>query len=105
MNVPYTGICLFVTDVNIVLVPDLSSYDINQGPNFIYEPPSLLRFSNSTGNKTVKFRVIPGLFTYHIVNIGHSLPCSAHGIPPPHISWVTQLGHPIDTVPGLRYQH
>lgn len=50
-------------------------------PTFIQEPPSRLLFSNDTGTQ---------------------VSCSAHGNPPPIVSWVMKDGSMAIAVPGLR---
>ncbi|XP_046985890.1 Down syndrome cell adhesion molecule-like protein Dscam2 [Schistocerca americana] len=52
-----------------------------QGPVFLQEPPHRAHFSNSTGA---------------------ALHCSAHGDPPPRISWLASDGSEASAVPGLR---
>ncbi|XP_049852938.1 Down syndrome cell adhesion molecule-like protein Dscam2 [Schistocerca gregaria] len=58
-----------------------SSADAPQGPVFLQEPPHRADFSNSTGV---------------------ALQCSAHGNPPPRISWLVSDGSEALDVPGLR---
>lgn len=53
-----------------------------QGPIFIHEPPNTVSFLNSSGAV---------------------IQCSAHGVPPPSISWFTKEGLPVPDLPGLRY--
>ncbi|KAJ8679750.1 hypothetical protein QAD02_015537, partial [Eretmocerus hayati] len=53
-----------------------------QGPIFLLEPPSTLVFSNTTGSQ---------------------LSCSAHGSPPPLVTWITSPDQRlVSAVPGLR---
>lgn len=60
-----------------------SSSQERRGPVFTYEPPSKVKFSNTTGT---------------------IVPCSAEGIPPPTIRWAHALdGSYITDVPGLRH--
>lgn len=51
------------------------------GPLFITEPPFRLDFSNSSGAR---------------------LDCTAHGVPPPRITWRSTDGSPVSDVPRLR---
>lgn len=54
-----------------------------QAPLFLQEPISELMFSNESGSQ---------------------ISCTAHGVPPPTLSWVTAKdGSPITSVLGLRY--
>ncbi|KAG8231165.1 hypothetical protein J437_LFUL010391 [Ladona fulva] len=52
-----------------------------QGPVFLLEPPPRLAFSNTSGAE---------------------ISCSAHGAPPPDLSWILADGSRAEPVPGLR---
>ncbi|XP_071452909.1 cell adhesion molecule Dscam1 [Hetaerina americana] len=52
-----------------------------QGPVFLLEPPPRLAFSNTSGAE---------------------ISCSAHGAPPPDLSWILADGSRAEAVPGLR---
>ena len=54
----------------------------SRGPVFRNEPPSRIEFSNSTGTE---------------------LRCSADGVPPPRIIWLTRDGAVARDVPGFRH--
>ncbi|KAK7789259.1 hypothetical protein R5R35_012917 [Gryllus longicercus] len=51
------------------------------GPVFLLEPPPVLSFSNNTGSQ---------------------VSCSAHGSPPPDVSWLHADGSLVTAVPGFR---
>ncbi|XP_069687424.1 cell adhesion molecule Dscam1 isoform X3 [Periplaneta americana] len=51
------------------------------GPVFLLEPPPVLRFSNATGSQ---------------------VSCSAHGSPPPDVTWLNHDGSVVTAVPGFR---
>lgn len=70
---------------DIILVTKCASSHIEgglQAPIFFQEPLPRLLFSNDTGS--------------HIS-------CSAHGNPPPVVTWVSKDGSLVAPVPGLRY--
>ena len=52
------------------------------GPVFLLEPPPVLRFSNATGSQ---------------------VSCSAHGSPPPDVTWLHHDGSVVTAVPGFRW--
>lgn len=52
-----------------------------QAPTFLQEPLSRLIFSNDSGSQ---------------------MTCSAHGNPPPIVTWVHKDGSIVSTAPGLR---
>jgi len=54
------------------------------GPVFLLEPPPVLRFSNATGSQ---------------------VSCSAHGSPPPDVTWLHHDGSVVTAVPGFRWVH
>lgn len=54
-----------------------------QAPLFLQEPISELMFSNESGSQ---------------------ISCTAHGTPPPTVTWVHKDGTPISSVLGLRYK-
>lgn len=67
----------------IILVTSASHIDGGlQAPIFFQEPLPRLVFSNDTGSQ---------------------ISCSAHGNPPPVVTWVTKDGTVVTSVPGLRY--
>lgn len=53
-----------------------------QAPLFLQEPISELMFSNESGSQ---------------------ISCTAHGVPPPTVTWAAKDGSPITSVLGLRY--
>lgn len=59
----------------------LNSFDL-AAPTFTVEPPYLVEFYNTNGAE---------------------VPCSAHGRPSPHVSWVRRVGSAVSDIPGLRH--
>ena len=53
--------------------------DVAHGPSFIYEPPTRILISSASGG---------------------TVPCSAHGIPPPSLSWLDSMEQPVSVIPG-----
>ncbi len=62
----------------------LSLLDVTHGPSFIYEPPQRVLIANTSGG---------------------SIPCSAHGVPPPAISWLDSMEQPATNLPGIAASH
>lgn len=59
----------------------LYTFDL-AAPTFTVEPPYLVEFYNTNGAE---------------------VPCSAHGRPSPHVSWVRRVGSAVSDIPGLRH--
>ena len=59
----------------------ICSFDL-AAPTFTVEPPYLVEFYNTNGAE---------------------VPCSAHGRPSPHVSWVRRVGSAVSDIPGLRH--
>ena len=53
--------------------------DVAHGPSFIYEPPARVLISSGSGG---------------------TVPCSAHGIPPPSLSWLDSMEQPVSVIKG-----
>ncbi|TMW46959.1 hypothetical protein DOY81_007961, partial [Sarcophaga bullata] len=71
----------FVTAILLLPMPVVKATSGLRVPTFLQEPPSRLLFSNDTGTQ---------------------ISCTAHGNPPPVISWVLTDGTMATQVPGLR---
>ncbi len=63
----------------VLSMSGLSLLDVTHGPSFIYEPPQRVLIANTSGG---------------------SIPCSAHGVPPPLISWLDSMEQPATNLPG-----
>ncbi|KNC24948.1 hypothetical protein FF38_07342 [Lucilia cuprina] len=70
-----------VTTILLLPPPVVKATSGLRVPTFIQEPPSRLLFSNDTGTQ---------------------VSCTAHGNPPPVVSWVLSDGTMATQVPGLR---
>uniref|UniRef100_T1IT66 Down syndrome cell adhesion molecule-like protein Dscam2 n=1 Tax=Strigamia maritima TaxID=126957 RepID=T1IT66_STRMM len=70
------GILIFNTVIQVQAIGDQS-----ETPQFVYEPPDLVQFSNINGS-TVK--------------------CQGRGKPQPTVAWLLSDGTPVSSVPGLR---
>ncbi|XP_023335862.1 Down syndrome cell adhesion molecule-like protein Dscam2 [Eurytemora carolleeae] len=71
----------FWTIIFTVQLKGISLMDVAHGPSFIYEPPARVLISSGSGG---------------------TVPCSAHGIPPPSLSWLDSMEQPVSVIKGLR---
>ena len=60
----------------------ISLMDVAHGPSFIYEPPARVLISSGSGG---------------------TVPCAAHGIPPPSLSWLDSMEQPVSVIKGIKF--